>query len=321
MPHRSTSNGAVCNLTQEQTAALRQLLEERGWEFVEPPAYADFKALHERTVLVHYTSGKLVIQGRGAQDFISFILEPEILHSYDFTMAAGAAATLDTSPVTPHGGIDESGKGDFFGPLVVAGVAVDAESGEALRELGVCDSKLIGSSARIRELAKGIRQTVPGHYAVLELKPETYNRLYAQFGNLNRMLAWGHATVIEKLLELEPACPRMLSDKFANEILLRRALKTRGRTIKLEQRCKAESDVAVAAASILAREGFLYGMYRLGEELGVTLPRGAGGPVKRMAAELFRRDGHDVFVRCAKLHFKTYAEITGDRAYIADDTE
>ena len=314
------SNSAVCKLTPEQAASLRRLLEERGWEFVEAPAYADFKAMHERTVLIYYTSGKLVIQGRGTQDFISFILEPEILHTFDFTLAAGSASSLvDAGPITPHGGIDESGKGDFFGPLVVAGVSVDAVTGEALRSLGVCDSKLINSSARIRELARGIRQAAPGHFAVLELKPETYNRLYAQFGNLNRMLAWGHATVIEKLLELDPGCPRMLSDKFANEILLRRALKTRGRTIKLEQRCKAESDVAVAAASILAREGFLCGMYRLGEELGVTLPRGAGSPVKRMAEELFRRDGHDVFVRCAKLHFKTYAEITGDRAYIAPE--
>ena len=315
----TSNSSAVCKLTPEQTRSLRLLLEERGWEFVEPPAYADFKAMHERTVLIHYASGKLVVQGRGTQDFISFILEPEILHSFDFTLAAANAALLDTAPVTPHGGIDESGKGDFFGPLVVAGVAVDAASGETLRKLGVCDSKLINSSARIRELARGIRQAAPGHFAVLELKPETYNRLYARFGNLNRLLAWGHATVIEKLLELDPDCPRMLSDKFANEVLLRRALKTRGRAIKLEQRCKAESDVAVAAASILAREGFLCGMYRLGEELGVTLPRGAGSPVKRMAEELFRRDGHDVFVRCAKLHFKTYAEITGDRAYIAED--
>jgi ribonuclease HIII len=102
-------------------------------------------------------------------------------------------------------------------------------------------------------------------------------------------------------------------------MLLRRALKTRGRSIKLEQRVRAESDVAVAAASILAREGFLYGMHRLGEELDITLPKGAGAQVKKLAQDLFARDGYDVFSRCAKLHFKTYAEVTGDRAYLKNE--
>ena len=171
----SSGSSAVCKLTSEEAASLRRLLEERGWEFVEAPAYADFKAMHERTVLIHYTSGKLVIQGRGTQDFISFILEPEILHTFDFTLAAASSApTVDAGPITPHGGIDESGKGDFFGPLVVAGVSVDAVTGEALRSLGVCDSKLINSSARIREL---LRKYDAGKLS--EVDPANYKALIA----------------------------------------------------------------------------------------------------------------------------------------------
>ena len=296
----------VCTLTAPQRADLRALMEERGWEFQAPPPYAEFRAAHDRATVVAYTSGKLVVQGRGTQDFVSFILEPEILHSFAFTAAAAAA---DADEVTPHGGVDESGKGDFFGPLAVAAVYVDEATAPRLRQLGVCDSKLVKSSARIFELAKGIRGIVNGGFALLVLKPETYNRLYSQIGNLNRLLAWGHARVIENLLEQVPSCPRMLSDKFGNEVLIKRALMERGRKVTLQQRTKAESDVAVAAASILAREAFLRGMNALSDELRVALPRGAGAQVNELGRKLLAERGKEVFPRCAKLHFKTWTEL------------
>ena len=256
--------------------------------------------------MVAYSSGKLVVQGRGTADFVSFILEPEILHFFSFSAASAAA---DAEELAPHGGVDESGKGDFFGPLAVAAVYVDEVTAPKLRQLGVCDSKLVKSSAKIHELARGIRGIVNGGFALLLLKPETYNRLYEQIGNLNRMLAWGHARVIENLLEQVPACPRMLSDKFGNEILIKRALMERGKKITLQQRTKAESDVAVAAASILAREAFLRGMGALSDELRLELPRGAGSQVKTAGRKLLAERGEEVFRRCAKLHFKTWAEL------------
>ena len=160
-------------------------------------------------------------------------------------------------------------------------------------------------------MAAGIREIARGQYATVVLRPETYNRLYAGIGNLNRLLAWGHARVIENLLELVPDCPRMLSDKFGDEKLIRRALLTRGRGIRMEQRTKAESDVAVAAASILAREAFLHGMAVLEREFGMSFPRGAGPQVRAAAEQLLKQHGPEVFGRCAKLHFKTYAELTG----------
>ena len=307
MDEKATS--FVCTLTPEQRSDLKSFMEERGWEFLTPPPYSEFKATHDRVTVVCYTSGKLVAQGRGVPDFVSFVLEPEILHSFAFVAADGGSPPADEAE--PHGGVDESGKGDFFGPLAVAGVYVDSEIAPQLRQLGVCDSKLIKSSAKIFELAKGIRAIVAGKFAVLMLKPETYNRLYAQIGNLNRMLAWGHARVIENLLEQVPECPRMLSDKFGNEVLIKRALMERGRRITLQQRTKAESDVAVAAASILAREAFLRGMNALSDELRVTLPRGAGPQVLKCGRELMQSQGEAVFVRCAKLHFKTWEELRG----------
>ena len=302
------ANTFVCNITPEQSATLKSLLETRGWEFSTLP-YASYKAAGNKVSVVVYESGKLIVQGKEMEDFILFTLEPEILHTYTFQSAATAATT--TEIITPHGGVDESGKGDFFGPLVIAGVAVTPENGKVLRELGVCDSKQIHSPAKIMKLAGAIRAAVPGAFSTVTLMPETYNRLYEKIGNLNRLLAWGHARVIENLLEMCPDCPRMLSDKFGDESLIRRALMERGRQIIMEQQIRAEADVAVAAASILAREGFLRGMDKLAEMTGMELPKGAGPGVKSCAAELFAAKGAEIFRSCAKLHFKTWHEISG----------
>ena len=99
--------------------------------------------------------------------------------------------------------------------------------------------------------------------------------------------------------------------EISNESLIRRALLTRGRGVVLEQRVRAESDVAVAAASILARDGFLNGMARLAAEFAMELPRGAGPRVRTAGAAVLAGFGREAFRRCAKLHFKTYAELCG----------
>ena len=296
----------VCTVTEEQAEQLRLLLDGRGWKFSEQP-YARWKAVLEKTNVVAYNSGKLTVQGGGTEDFVTFLLEPEILHTFTF----GYEAEPAEEAVDPHGGVDESGKGDFFGPLCIAGVYADEVTGPKLRAIGCCDSKLIKSSKKIMELSAGIREIAGNGWTAVVIGPESYNRLYAKFGNLNRLLAWGHARVIENLLEKVPACPRMLSDKFADERLIRRALLTRGREIRLDQRTKAESDVAVAAASILSREQFLRGMAKLEAEFGIELPRGAGPQVKAAGRSLMERFGASVFERCAKTHFKTWNELTG----------
>lgn len=296
----------VCTVTEEQAEQLRLLLDGRGWKFSEQP-YARWKAVLEKTNVVAYNSGKLTVQGGGTEDFVTFLLEPEILHTFTF----GYEEEPAEEAVDPHGGVDESGKGDFFGPLCIAGVYADEVTGPKLRAIGCCDSKLIKSSKKIMELSAGIREIVGNGWTAVVIGPESYNRLYAKFGNLNRLLAWGHARVIENLLEKVPACPRMLSDKFADERLIRRALLTRGREIRLDQRTKAESDVAVAAASILSREQFLRGMAKLEAEFGIELPRGAGPQVKAAGRSLMERFGASVFERCAKTHFKTWNELTG----------
>ncbi len=306
------ANNYVCTITSEQAEALRILLENRGFDFSILP-YGKFKASGKNLSIAAYDSGKLVIQGKEMEDFVLYTLEPEILHTFSYQSESAAAKTLLSAPIAPHGGIDESGKGDFFGPLVIAGVAVNEETGTALRTLGVCDSKQIHSSAKIMKLAESIRLISKNAYSVVTIMPETYNRLYSQIGNLNRLLAWGHARVIENLLEMQPDCPRMLSDKFGDERLIRNALMERGRKIIMEQQVRAESDVAVAAASILARDGFLRGMKKLTDLCGQELPKGAGAGVKETALKLFSARGKDIFRSCAKLHFKTWSEISGEK--------
>ena len=296
-----------CTITELEAAALKNLLADRGWEFTTLP-YARYKAIGNQVNVIAYESGKLVVQGKGTEEFILFTLEPEILHTFTYTGTKDES--VNPEELTLHGGIDESGKGDFFGPLVVAGVIVTPETAAELRKLGVCDSKKITSSDKIIKLAAEIRRIADGNFSSVTLMPETYNRLYSSIGNLNRLLAWGHARVIENLLELCPECPRMLSDKFGDERLIRNALMTRGRQIKMEQMVRAESDVAVAAASILARDGFLAGMKKLSEIAGRELPKGAGTGVKDTAIELFAANEPELFRKISKLHFKTWEEIS-----------
>jgi ribonuclease HIII len=252
-----------------------------------------------------YNSGKCLVQGKGAADWISFVLEPQILGE----ARLGYEEALNPESVSPHMGVDESGKGDFFGPLVIAAAYVDETIARDLKAMNVRDSKTITTDKAMQDLARKIRGRLGDRTAVVAIGPAAYNRLYEKMGSVNRILAWGHAKAIENLLEKVPNCPRALSDQFGPEQQIKRALQQKGRQIKLEQRHKAESDVAVAAASILARAGFLDAMRKLGETHGATLPKGASDKVKAVAAELAGRHGGAVFLETAKCHFKTTDDV------------
>ncbi|MBH0202456.1 MAG: ribonuclease HIII [Nitrospira sp.] len=198
-------------------------------------------------------------------------------------------------------GIDESGKGDYFGPLVIAAVFVDATTQGELRLMQVRDSKKI-LDGRILEMAPDIKTICP--HSVITIGPHKYNELYAKIKNLNRLLAWGHAKALETLLD-RVTCARAISDQFGNERLILNVLQEKGRKIVLEQRPKAESDLAVAAASILARAEFLIRLKRLSGEVGTTLPKGASPAVELAAKMVIKKHGQERLGQVAKLHFKT----------------
>ncbi|MBV8587579.1 MAG: ribonuclease HIII [Verrucomicrobia bacterium] len=307
--HVASVNSYTAPLSEVQAEQLRSLLAEQGFEFQTRPYTTFFAQKKNLSVAVYEKGPKAVIQGRETENFVRYELEPKILGE----ARLGYEEVLHPEMFEPHFGIDESGKGDLFGPLVIAGVYVDRSIAQRLLALGAVDSKRIGSDRRIQVLAQAIRE-IPGIAVnVVLIGPEKYNELYDRFGNLNDLLAWGHARVIENLAAQRPECPRALSDKFAHERVILNALMAAGRKIELDQRTKAEADLAVAAASILARDRFVHWLERKGKELGVSLPKGVSESVKAAARTLVERLGPEILPSVAKMHFKTVYEVLGEQ--------
>lgn len=297
-------------LNDDQVKRLRELLTEMEFDFEAKP-YTIFAARKNKLAIAVYQKGpKVLVQGKGTEDFVRFSLEPEVLGE----ARLGYEEILEPEHFAPHFGIDESGKGDFFGPLVIAGVYTDSAITRSLIDAGVMDSKRISSAAKIRKLASLIRATPKIASAVVAIHPERYNEMYQSFGNLNRLLAWGHAAVIEQLVAQRPSCPRALSDQFARPEVLEKALAQKGLKITLEQRTKGESDTAVAAASILARERFIDWIDKSSANCGVTLPLGASSSVVAAGRLLVEQAGSEALNRFAKLHFRTSAQIASEGA-------
>ncbi len=297
----------TCLLDGKQVRLLRRILEEKGFTLT-PQPFAHFKAQQGKLTVVAYESGKLLVQGKPTREFVEFVVEPQILGA----VSLGYEHVLDTRLLEARIGVDESGKGDFFGPLVVAAFYIAGEKAALeLKKIGVRDSKTIHSAAQIRSLARAA-VAVPGCLAeTLVLNPPTYNRLYADIGNLNRLLAWGHARCIENILGRTPAPARVVVDQFADKSLVLRALMTRGRQVEIEQKHRAESDWAVAAASIIARAAFLDAMDRMGQRLGLEFPRGASRAVDEAARRYVDKFGEAKLGDVAKLHFKTADRVRG----------
>ncbi len=295
-------------LTTEQAAKLRELLRDLSFEFAERPYTLFFAQKNKLSVAVYEKGPKVLLQGKGIEEFVQFELEPKILGEAKL----GYEEVHSPEMFEPHFGIDESGKGDFFGPLVIAGVYVDREIARKFLDAGIQDSKRIGSDKRIRDLAEIIRSTPGAVGDTVAVGPERYNDLYEKFGNLNSLLGWGHARVIENLLARKPDCPRALSDKFADASVIEKALLQHGKKIRLEQRTKAESDLAVAAASILAREAFIDWLDRHGKTIGLKLGRGVSADVKEVARKVIEKGGPDALRKVAKVHFRTAYDVAPD---------
>ena len=301
----------TCKLSDEQASALKSWLEAHGYKFREVP-YARFAGEKEKTNLVFYESGKLVVQGKGTQEFIEFVLEPEILKE----ARLGYEAVLNPEMLLPRLGVDESGKGDFFGPLCIAGVYINETVVKAWKDAGIRDSKNISSDNRIRELAELIRDTPGCVSTVVPVGNESYNRLYTKMRSVNAMLAWGHARVIENLMgqkhRMNPPPVKAISDQFASsKEVVAKALMTLGRSIELVQRHRAEEDLAVAGASILARHEFVTRLKALEKEYQMVFPKGASAAVDAAAKEFVERQGADNLGKVAKMHFRTALRAQG----------
>ena len=302
----------TATLTTDQATQLVAHLQAGPYDLKEVP-YARISGAKKDLNVTLYLSGKLVVQGKGTRDFIEFVLEPEILGA----ATLGYESTLDPSLLDARIGVDESGKGDFFGPLCVAAVYVNKSVLNAWKTVGIRDSKSVGSDAQIVHLNRAIRETPGCQVSVIAIGNEAYNRLHVRHGSVNTVLAWGHARAIENLLErgplLNPPPVRAISDQFASsKTTVERALMTLGKGVELVQRHRAEEDMAVAAASIVARNEYLQRMKNLEKEFSMPLPRGASAAVEEAARKLVERHGSEVLPRVSKMHFRTRYRVLGE---------
>lgn len=292
----------VTQLDPSLAGKLQRDLEERGFTLSQPP-YTLFSGKKKGVSCTLYQSGKLVVQGKEKGEFIEFYLEPELLGSFTYTHPEKKEVDL-----TGCIGVDESGKGDYFGPLCIASFFAEGEGIQELIQLGVQDSKTLNDE-KILKLAPKLRARYPHH--IIRIGPEKYNELHPKFGsNLNRLLAWGHATAIEQLHQ-KTQCPRATIDQFAAEHVVEQALRQKGVSIELTQRTKAEELPVVAAASILAREAYLLGMQALEKEFDLSLPKGASKKVIQAGRAFVQRHGERALRCVAKLHFRTTETVLG----------
>ncbi|MFI5357125.1 MAG: ribonuclease HIII [Opitutales bacterium] len=294
-------------LDDGQLRKLRAHCEGRGWTpFEVGYTHFAFKADHLKLNVAAYTSGKVVIAGKGTEDFVRDVLEPEITGAPKL----GYDAVLHPDWFETHAGLDESGKGDFFGPVIAATVIADKAAIEAWREAGAQDSKKMAES-KIMELDRMIRTTKGATVETCFCHTmKRYNELMGRpRANLNNLLAWQHATALSAALKQKPVVWGLL-DQFSEQPLVQRELKRMAVTgFELRMRTKAEEDPMVAAASIVARAEYVRQMHALSKRFGGKLQKGAGPLVKEQARDIIARFGAPALGDFAKLHFRTAYEV------------
>lgn len=296
----------TAKLDDAQMEKLRAICEERGWEPFEV-AYTRFafKSDQAKVNISAYTSGKIVVAGKGTEEFVTMTLEPDVTGAAKL----GYDEVLHPDWFESHAGLDESGKGDFFGPVVAATVIADKSAIEAWRKAGVQDSKKITEN-KILELDRLIRGTRGAVVASFKLGMPKYNELMAKpRANLNLLLAWEHAIALTEALAQKPV-PWGLLDQFTKQPLVQRELARKKITnFELRMRTKAEEDPVVAAASVVARAEFVREMHQLSKKFGAKLQKGAGPLVKEQAHEIINKFGAKALGEFAKLHFRTAYEV------------
>ncbi len=240
----------------------------------------------------------------------------ELLEAKNSDTASSSSKILDTRIIQiknnlPIIGTDESGKGDYFGSLVSASVYIDQDTTQRLTSLGVKDSKTL-SDSKILEISPKIRAICKNNFSIIEISPERYNELYdkirGEHKNLNDLLAWGHAKAIEELLG-RVDCQIAIVDQFADESVVISKLQEKGKQIEVIQMHKAEENLAVAAASILARERFIKKLSQMSNQYQIKLPKGVSKEVIQAAKLFVQTHGEPTLRKVAKLHFKTTLEV------------
>jgi len=284
-------------LTREQLRVSERVKNEYSYQV----AINDDKEKISLHVFFGKKGNKIVLQGN--KDLKLYKKVNELI--FGETLIPDSKPELE--PSYPYVGTDESGKGDYFGPLVIAGVYLTPEAGKFLKALGIKDSKEL-SDYQIKQFANEIRRVNEIMFDVVLISPEKYNQLYEKVGNLNRLMGWAHARVIENLLGKCNA-DEVISDKFGNEKLILDALQEKGRSINLKQITKAEKFTAVAAASIFARDAVIRWFSSQSKKYELDIPKGSSTDVEKFAKRFLEKHGEVVIRKMVKIHFKTSQKV------------
>lgn len=265
--------------------------------------YIRFTAKLGDTVVTVYNSGKVMFQGAGAER------EAARWGTVDPTEAKSSGAKGDTLPEGLSKlsvlGSDETGTGDFFGPITVAACFIPSDKVELAKELGVKDSKQL-TDDWMRKVAPDLRAAFA--HSVLTLKNDKYNAVQAKGWSQGKIKALLHNQALKHVLnKIDPIRPdAILIDQFAERGIYYKHIKDEKEIIqeKVLFSTKAEGlHVSVACASIIARVAFLEEMDRMSAEAGVTLPKGAGKIVDEAAAKILLKHGEAYLKTLTKFHF------------------
>ncbi len=287
-------------IDKNKSQELKELFINDKAEF-DVVQYSVWRAKTKEYQAIYYTSSKLLIQGKNVDKIAKQV--DNLISDTDINKIQEDKTQISFSE--NYIGTDESGKGDFFGPLVIASVMADDLNKEYFINLGVKDSKKLDDK-KIIELAAKIKANAI--HSVVVIMPEKYNELYKKFNNLNKLLAWGHARAIENILEKVP-CKMAIADKFGDESLIQNALMKKGKNITLKQMVRAETDIIVASASVLARAEFVKRMIALENKYELKFSKGASSKVKDEAKDFINKYNFERLNEVAKLHFKTTSEL------------
>ena len=287
-------------INQEQGLEIKFLLQSLNAAF-DVVQYSFWRAKTSSFQVIYYTSGKILIQGKEISEIVNKI---SVLCNKNNTTVQKEYSLIDTNG-EKYIGTDESGKGDFFGPLIVAGVQSDGINNKKFIDLGIKDSKKLNDN-QILKMAGYIKAN--SVHSVIVIMPKKYNELYSKFNNLNKLLAWAHSRAIENILEKSP-CNYALADKFGDESLIQNALMNKGKKIILKQCVRAEADIIVAAASVLARAEFVKRMKDMSNLYETDFSKGASQSVKLQAKSFIQKYSCERLNEIAKMHFKTAKEL------------
>ena len=291
-----------------QMSKLESALKSRGWETFQVP-YARFAYRGSNVNVTAYDKRRVVVvAGKGTEEFVTNILEPEVTQ----TARLGYDEVLHPDWFESHAGLDESGKGDFFGPTITATVIADKSAIEAWIKAGVKDSKRLVDT-QIIKLDGIIRATPNVAVEVFPWKMPKYNELMSRpTANVNRLLGWQHAKTLLLALSKKHVAWGLL-DQFTEQPLVQNELKKQNlENFELRMRTKAEEDPVVAAASVVARAEYVRQMNELSKKFGGKLQKGASAAVKVQAKEIINKFGTPALGEFAKLHFRTAYEVVSE---------